>query len=458
MNMQQGEAPGPDRRVMLARRVFAAPRALVFRLWTDPAHLAQWWGPNGFTTQTETFAFRPGGIWRHTMTGPDGTAHANEIRFVAIETPSRIVYDHVSPPFRSTITFADHPHTGPGAGHGSGTEVTVRMAFPSSAERQRVQRQHGAEEGLAQTLARLADQLAGAGVTVEFDRVFPTDQATMFRLWTEPGHLAAWWGPSGFTNPECQFEPRAGGAIFILMQAPDGTQHPMGGDVLEITPPTRLVFAARALAPDGDILLEAHTEVDFLRDDRFCRVRVRAHGIAHDPAALAMLTGMEQGWSLSLDRLAAHAAAAPDRVLTLERRFAAPPAAVFRAWTDAGQARSWMGPRGYTATLFEPATAPGEPWRACLVRDADGEENWQSGILLAAEEPSRLVMSFAWDRADGSRSPETRITIEFEPEGQGTLMRFRQEGFASIPTRDGHAGGWGGSFDRLADLIAGAQK
>jgi uncharacterized protein YndB with AHSA1/START domain len=438
--------PAADARVMLARRFFAAPRALVFRLWTDPEHLAKWWGPRGFNTVTETFEFRPGDVWRHTMIGPDGREYPNETRFVAIEAPLRIVYDHVAPAFRSTITFAERD---------GGTEVTVRMAFPSAAERRRVTEEYGAEQSLHQTLERLGEALAGAVVEVAFERVFPIPPATMFRLWTEPGHLQQWWGPRGFTNPECQFEPRAGGAIFILMQGPDGTEHPMGGEVLEIAPPARLVFAARALAPDGGVLLEARTEVDFLEHAGGCLVRLRANGIARDPAALAMLGGMREGWSLSLDRLETHAATTADRVLTIERRFAAPPATVFRAWTDPAQVRRWMGPRGFTATHFEPATSPGQNWRACLVRDDTGEENWQSGVLLEATEPSRLAMTFAWDRADGSRSPETTITVEFHAEGQGTLMRFRQEGFAALPARDAHIGGWSSSFDRLEEFVSG---
>jgi uncharacterized protein YndB with AHSA1/START domain len=441
--------PNTHSRVMVAKRFFAAPRALVFRLWTDPAHLEKWWGPHGFTTETETFEFRPGGIWRHTMIGPDGTRYANEARFVAIEAPSRIVYDQVAPPFRSTITFTERE---------GGTEVKVRMAFPSAAERRRVTEEYGAEQGLAQTLERLGEVLTNATVEVAFDRVFPVSRATMFRLWTEPGHLQQWWGPRGFTNPECQFEPRPGGAIFILMRAPDGTEHPMGGEVLSISQSSRLVFAARALAQDGTTLLEAHTEVEFEDHPNGCLVRLQARGVARDPVAIAMLTGMREGWSLSLDRLESHASTAADRVLLIERRFKAPPAVVFRAWTDPAQTRLWMGPPQFTATTFEPAAGPGEPWRACLTNDATGEENWQSGTLLAAEEPSHLAMTFAWDRADGSRSPETLITIDFIAEGQGTLMRFRQEGFAAATARDNHNGGWTGSFNRLEQLVSGNQQ
>jgi uncharacterized protein YndB with AHSA1/START domain len=64
---------------IIATRVFDAPRELVFALWTDPEHLAQWWGPNGFTTTTHTFDMRPGGAWRFVMHGPDGRDYQNRI-------------------------------------------------------------------------------------------------------------------------------------------------------------------------------------------------------------------------------------------------------------------------------------------------------------------------------------------------------------------------------------------
>ncbi len=51
-----------DARSIIGMREFDAPRDLVFSAFTDPKHLAQWWGPNGFTTTTSSFEMRPGGI------------------------------------------------------------------------------------------------------------------------------------------------------------------------------------------------------------------------------------------------------------------------------------------------------------------------------------------------------------------------------------------------------------
>ncbi len=69
-----------DREIEITR-VFDAPRELVFRAWTERQHLAQWWGPHGFTISTKTFDFKEGGVWLFTMHGPDGRDYPNKIVF-----------------------------------------------------------------------------------------------------------------------------------------------------------------------------------------------------------------------------------------------------------------------------------------------------------------------------------------------------------------------------------------
>jgi len=148
-----------DPRAIVGTREFDAPRALVFSAWTDPKHLAQWWGPNGFTTTTTTysFEFRPGGVWRFVMHGPDGRDYQNRITFEEIVAPERIVYRHgggddVEPvQFRTTVLLEEL---------GKRTRVTWRGEFPSAAERNRVVKDYGADKGLEQCMARLADFVA----------------------------------------------------------------------------------------------------------------------------------------------------------------------------------------------------------------------------------------------------------------------------------------------------------
>lgn len=142
---------------IIGSRVLDAPRELVFSVFTDPRHLAQWWGPDGFTTTTHSFDFRPGGEWRFVMHGPDRRSYQNRITYEEIVRPERIVYRHgggddVEPvQFRQTLTFEDLGD--------DCTRLTWHGRFPSAEERARVIKIYNADKGLSQTMARLVDYL-----------------------------------------------------------------------------------------------------------------------------------------------------------------------------------------------------------------------------------------------------------------------------------------------------------
>ncbi len=149
-----------DPRSIIGSRVFDAPRDLVFAAFTDPKYLAQWWGPNGFTTTTNAFDFRPGGVWRFVMHGPDGRDYQNRVTYEDIIPPERLVYRHgggddVEPvQFTQIVTFED-------IGNGK-TRLIWHGRFPSAEERTRLIKEYGADRGLVQTMARLADYLTRA--------------------------------------------------------------------------------------------------------------------------------------------------------------------------------------------------------------------------------------------------------------------------------------------------------
>lgn len=145
-----------DARAIITSRVFDAPRDLVFEAWTDPKHLAQWWGPTGFTTTTSAFEMRPGGVWRFVMHGPDGTDYQNRITFDEVVKPERLTYRHggdddVEPvQFQVTVTFEDLSGK---------TRLTMTAVFPTAEARDQVVEKYGAIEGAKQTLERLANYL-----------------------------------------------------------------------------------------------------------------------------------------------------------------------------------------------------------------------------------------------------------------------------------------------------------
>lgn len=146
-------------REIAATRVFDAPRELVWEVWTDPDHIAKWWGPNGFTTTTYTMELKPGGVWRYVMHGPDGRDYQNKVTYLEVVEPERLVYtlgggDDVEPvSHHVTVTFADLRGK---------TRVDMRMVFASAGARTHVIETYGAFEGLKQHLGRLEAYLAKA--------------------------------------------------------------------------------------------------------------------------------------------------------------------------------------------------------------------------------------------------------------------------------------------------------
>jgi uncharacterized protein YndB with AHSA1/START domain len=134
-------------------RLFEAPRELVWEAWTNLEHLAKWWGPDGFTTTTKSRDFRPGGLWIYTMHGPDGTDYPNEVKFIEIVEPERILHSHGDGQrewFKSSSVFEVE---------GNMTRVTIKHEFPTAEARDEVALKYGAIEGGKQHLARLAEQL-----------------------------------------------------------------------------------------------------------------------------------------------------------------------------------------------------------------------------------------------------------------------------------------------------------
>lgn len=137
---------------LILTRTFNASRELVYKVWTDPKHVAQWWGPHGFTTKIREMDVRAGGAWRYTMRGPDGNDYPFDGAYLEVVEPERLVFDgtiHGSPDHQvwTEVTFADREGK---------TEVTVRQLYSFESEITRT----GARMGWNQQLDRLAEFLA----------------------------------------------------------------------------------------------------------------------------------------------------------------------------------------------------------------------------------------------------------------------------------------------------------
>jgi uncharacterized protein YndB with AHSA1/START domain len=98
----------PNDQVILNIRIYDAPRELVWKVWAEPEHVKQWWGPRGFTNTNKEHDFKVGGYWRFVMHGPDGKDFDNEIIFQEILPPEKLVMMHsFGPRFVMTLLLED---------------------------------------------------------------------------------------------------------------------------------------------------------------------------------------------------------------------------------------------------------------------------------------------------------------------------------------------------------------
>jgi len=118
---------------IVSTRIINATRELVYRAWTEPNHLKNWWGPAGFTNTFNEFDFRVGGKWSFIMHGPEKGNYANECEFIKIEKPALIAWKRFSKPiFQVVATFEEVSV--------DKTKIVFKMLFTSADECQKVKK------------------------------------------------------------------------------------------------------------------------------------------------------------------------------------------------------------------------------------------------------------------------------------------------------------------------------
>ena len=263
---------------------------------------------------------------------------------------------------------------------------------------------------------------------VIISRMFDAPRELVFKAWTDPAHMAAWWGPKGFTNPVCEMDVRVGGSLRIVMRAPDGREHPMTGTFREIIAPQRLVFLCVAVDSNEQPLLESLTTVTFEEVDGKTKVTVQADAVGLAPIAPQMLAGMEVGWTQSIDRLGDLVNVmkdnAFDREIVTTRLFKFPRELVFSAWTDPLHLAQWWGPKGFTNTFHEFNMTPDGTWKF-IMHGPNGVDYPNECVFVEIDEPNKIVLQHI-------SQPRFRVTATFEDFCGMTLLTFRQR----FETRD----------------------
>jgi uncharacterized protein YndB with AHSA1/START domain len=151
----KAESKPSAKREITITRIFDAPRELVFKAWTDPKQMAQWWGPHGFTNPVCELDVRPGGAIRIHMRGPDGVVYPMTGTFREIAAPERLVFtaiaeDQAGNPLLEAHTAVSFEE------QGGKTKVTVHARAVGIAPIA-AQMLEGMQAGWTQSLERLAE-------------------------------------------------------------------------------------------------------------------------------------------------------------------------------------------------------------------------------------------------------------------------------------------------------------
>ena len=278
-----------DREIVLTR-VLAAPRVRVFQAWADAKSLETWWGPQGFTTTTHAFDFRPGGEWKHTVHGPDGALFPSRVVYDEIVRPERIVLsqhggiDGFPALFQMTVTLV---------ASGKDQEVTMRQVYPTAATRDAVIEKYGAVEGGNKTLARLADRVTPAP-ELRMTRVLDAPRRRVFEAWSQAESVSRFFTPAPLTTSSCDVDFRPGGALRVVMRTPDGLELPFDGRFEEVVPHERIVFSGKVHDDN-----EVWTELTFAERDGKTTLSVRQVYLYESNAT----RGASIGWTQTLTQL-----------------------------------------------------------------------------------------------------------------------------------------------------------
>lgn len=111
---------------IVSSRIFNFPKELLFKAWSEPAHLKNWWGPAGFTNTFHQFDFKVGGRWVFTMHGPERGNYQNECEFIKIDEPNLIAWQRISQPIFQVLATFEEVKTGQ-------TKLVFKMLFDSVA-------------------------------------------------------------------------------------------------------------------------------------------------------------------------------------------------------------------------------------------------------------------------------------------------------------------------------------
>jgi len=463
----------------VATRFFDAPCELMFKLWTDPKHLAAWWGPKHFTNPISEWEVRPGGAIHVEMRGPDGTLYPMVGTYKEIVPNEKLVFICGVPDDSGKLMF-EVQNTATFAAKDKGTTVTITARVLSRGPNAE-QYLKGMAAGWSQSLDKLtelaAEEAAIAQPPLRGDRelivtrLFSAPRETVFKMFSDPEHLARWWGPKGFTTTTQNFEFKPGGVWRHVMHGPDGKDYPNVVTYISIEAPNKLVYKHGGEKDHEPVNFQTTVTIETVGS----KTKVTMHGTFPSAAAREFVIKTyeaDKGMVQTVTRLGEEVAklSAEHPPFIISRTYKAPRDLVWKAWTELDRLKQWFGPKGFTMPFAKMDIRPGGMMLYKL-EAPDGSPMWGKFVYQEITPPDKLVWinSFSDEKGGTTRHPMaptwpaemlTTVTLT-EHQGQ-TTVTVRSEAYNASPAEqktftDNHnsmKGGWTGTFEQLAAYLA----
>jgi uncharacterized protein YndB with AHSA1/START domain len=254
-------------------------------------------------------------------------------------------------------------------------------------------------------------------------RDFKVSRELIFDAWTDPNHLSQWWGPHGFKTLVCQWEPRSGTDIYLIMRSMGGVEYPVGGRFVDAAYPYRLAFTTGLIDRKEELMFELSHQVNLEATKNRTRLEIRSELVkTRSPESGKYIQSFEESMKQSLERLDECLSDLSRREITGEHIVAAEPESILNLLNEKGHAINWWGQKGSKIAIEKFDFRPQGMWNSTI--SAVGKTPWQSQnrfletakpltVIIHHLEPApRFVISFILAKINVGTKVKWRMFFE----------------------------------------------
>ena len=146
--------------------------------------------------------------------------------------------------------------------------------------------------------------------TIIIKRTLDLPLSTVWKAWTEPESFKKWWGPEGYTCPDCRLDPREGGKYLYSMKGPDGKKIWGAGEYLEVVPKNKIIYLDRFADEEGNTVPASYYNMagewpeEMLVTVSLDEVAGKTNmTLAHSDLPAEMADDCIKGWQSSFDKM-----------------------------------------------------------------------------------------------------------------------------------------------------------